>query len=136
MGIRADARPPGRLGALLAAFVAIERRSAASVMPFSIFRIRAVTGANVAGLALGGAMFGMIFVLTPNIEQVTRAEDLAASGTALPAALTEGFQVALLAGAGFALGGALAAIALIRRPARGRRGAEGATRPDAAPQGR
>src|SRR5204862_6384067 len=38
--------------------------------PFSIFRIRAVTGSNVAGLALGGAVFGMIFILTLYMQQV------------------------------------------------------------------
>ena len=37
--------------ALLAAFVAIESRSKAPMMPFSIFRLRTVTGANVAGVA-------------------------------------------------------------------------------------
>src|SRR5262245_14842997 len=47
--------------ALLAAFTVIERRSSAPLVPFSIFRIRAVTGSNAAGLALGAAIFGMIF---------------------------------------------------------------------------
>ena len=56
--------------ALLALFVAIELRSRAPIMPFSIFRIRAVTGSNVASLALGGAVFGMIFILTLYMQQV------------------------------------------------------------------
>jgi EmrB/QacA subfamily drug resistance transporter len=56
--------------ALLAAFTVIERRSSAPLVPFSIFRIRAVTGSNVAGLALGAAIFGMIFVLTLYMQQV------------------------------------------------------------------
>jgi hypothetical protein len=55
---------------LLAAFAVIERRSQAPLMPFSIFRIRAVTGSNVAGLALGAAVFGMIFLLTLYMQQV------------------------------------------------------------------
>jgi EmrB/QacA subfamily drug resistance transporter len=55
---------------LLAAFTVIERRSEAPLMPFSIFRIRAVTGSNAAGLALGAAMFGMIFLLTLYMQQV------------------------------------------------------------------
>ena len=63
----------GRLAAsaaLMAAFVVIELRSRAPLMPFSIFRIRAVTGSNVAGFALGGAMFGMFFIMTLYMQQV------------------------------------------------------------------
>jgi EmrB/QacA subfamily drug resistance transporter len=56
--------------ALLALFAAIEVRSRAPILPFSIFRIRAVTGSNVASLALGGAVFGMIFILTLYMQQV------------------------------------------------------------------
>jgi EmrB/QacA subfamily drug resistance transporter len=56
--------------ALLAVFALVELRTRAPIMPFSIFRIRAVTGANLAGLALGGAVFGMIFVLTLYMQQV------------------------------------------------------------------
>jgi EmrB/QacA subfamily drug resistance transporter len=60
----------GASAALFALFVAVELRSRAPIMPFSIFRIRAVTGSNVAGLALGGAVFGMIFILTLYMQQV------------------------------------------------------------------
>jgi EmrB/QacA subfamily drug resistance transporter len=60
----------GAAAALFALFVAVELRSRAPIMPFSIFRIRAVTGSNVAGLALGGAVFGMIFILTLYMQQV------------------------------------------------------------------
>jgi EmrB/QacA subfamily drug resistance transporter len=56
--------------ALLALFAAIELRSAAPILPFSIFRVRAVTGSNAASLALGGAVFGMIFILTLYMQQV------------------------------------------------------------------
>jgi EmrB/QacA subfamily drug resistance transporter len=69
----ASARTLGLFGAsaaLFATFVAVELRSRAPIMPFSIFRIRAVTGSNVAGLALGGAVFGMIFILTLYMQQV------------------------------------------------------------------
>ena len=228
----------GASAALLAAFVLVERRSRAPIMPFGIFRIRAVTGSNVAGLALGGAVFGMIFILTLYMQQVlayspletglawlamsltalvssmvasvlvtrigprvplagglvvagagllllaqvpadgayaanllpgllvtglglgssfvalsigalegvpdrdaglasglvnttqqvggalgvavlstlaiSRSDDLIATGTAVPVALTEGFQIALYASAGFALAGALAVVALVR----------------------
>ena len=60
----------GASAALLALFAAIEMRSRAPILPFSIFRIRAVTGSNVASLALGGAVFGMIFILTLYMQQV------------------------------------------------------------------
>jgi EmrB/QacA subfamily drug resistance transporter len=228
----------GGAAALLALFAAVELRSRAPIMPFSIFRIRAVTGSNVAGLALGGAVYGMIFIATLYMQQVlsyspietglawlamsltalvssmvasvlvtrvgprlplavglvvagagllllaqipadgdyvvdllpgllvtglglgtgfvslsigaldgiaerdaglasglvnttqqvggalgvavlstlaiSRSDDLIANGTATPVALTEGFQIALIAAAGFAIAGALAVLALVR----------------------
>jgi Na+/melibiose symporter-like transporter len=237
----ASAQTLGLIGvavALFAVFSAVELRSRAPVMPFSIFRIRAVTGSNVASLALGGAVFGMIFILTLYMQQVlayspletglawlamsltalvssiiasglvtrvgtrlplavglviagagllllaqipadgayvadllpgllvtglglgtafvslsigalegvserdaglasglvnttqqvggalgvavlstlalSRSDDLLADGTAAPVALTEGFQIALIAAAGFAIAGALAVLALVR----------------------
>jgi EmrB/QacA subfamily drug resistance transporter len=237
----ASAQTLGLLGAsaaLLALFAAVELRSRAPILPFSIFRIRAVTGSNVASVALGGAVFGMIFILTLYMQQVlayspletglawlamsltalvssmaasvlvtrvgtraplavglavagagllllaripadggyvvdllpgllvtglglgtafvslsigalegvaerdaglasglvnttqqvggalgvavlstlaiSRSDDLLAGGTAPPVALTEGFQIAILAAAGFALAGALAVVALVR----------------------
>ena len=39
-------------------------------MPFSIFRIRTVAGANVAGLLLGGVVFANFFILTLYVQQV------------------------------------------------------------------
>jgi EmrB/QacA subfamily drug resistance transporter len=237
----ASAQTLGLLGAsaaLLALFAAVEVRSRAPILPFSIFRIRAVTGSNVASIALGGAVYGMIFILTLYMQQVlayspletglawlamsltalvssmaasvlvtrvgtrvplavglavagagllllaripadggyltdllpgllvtglglgtsfvslsigalegvaerdaglasglvnttqqvggalgvavlstlaiSRSDDLIAGGTAAPVALTEGFQIALIAAAGFALAGALAVVALVR----------------------
>ncbi len=61
---------------LMALFVFIESRSRAPIMPFSIFRIRAVTGSNVAGFALGAAMFGMFFILTLYMQQVVQYSPL------------------------------------------------------------
>ncbi len=252
----ASAQTLGLLGAsaaLLALFAAVELRSRAPIMPFSIFRLRAVTGSNVASLALGGAVFGMIFILTLYMQQVlayspietglawlamsltalassvvasvlvtrvgprlplsvglvvagagllllaripadgdyvtdlmpgllvtglglgtafvslsigalegvadrdaglasglvnttqqvggalgvavlstlaiTRSDDLIADGTAAPVALTEGFQIALIAAGGFAIAGALAVLALVR----GRRAPEPVAEPAGAP---
>ena len=45
-------------------------RSRQPIMPFSIFRIKAVTGSNVASFALGAGAFGMFFILTLYMQQV------------------------------------------------------------------
>src|SRR4051812_28615091 len=45
--------------ALLAGFVAWEARTAHPLMPLSIFRLRTVTGANIAGVILGTVLFAM-----------------------------------------------------------------------------
>ena len=39
-------------------------------MPFRIFRIRTVAGANVAGLLLGAVIFANFFILTLYVQQV------------------------------------------------------------------
>jgi EmrB/QacA subfamily drug resistance transporter len=56
--------------AILAAFVVIERRSRAPLMPFRIFRIRSVFAANVAGFLLGAVIFANFLVLTLYVQQV------------------------------------------------------------------
>jgi EmrB/QacA subfamily drug resistance transporter len=55
---------------LLAAFVAIESRVTAPVLPLSIFRLRTLAGANVAGLLLGGSFYAFIFVGTLYMQEV------------------------------------------------------------------
>ena len=55
---------------LLVAFLVIETRAKHPLMPFSIFRIRTVAGANVAGLLLGGVVFANFFILTLYLQQV------------------------------------------------------------------
>ena len=55
---------------LLAAFLVIEARAKDPLMPFSIFRVRTVAGANVAGLLLGGVLFANFFILTLYVQQV------------------------------------------------------------------
>jgi MFS family permease len=59
-------------------------------MPFSIFRLRTVSGANVAGLILGTAVFAMFLMLTLYMQQVlgysamrTGVAYLAVAGTAI-----------------------------------------------------
>ena len=56
--------------AILAVFVAIERRSRAPLMPFRIFRIRSVLGANVVGFLLGAVIFANFLVLTLYVQQI------------------------------------------------------------------
>ena len=56
--------------ALLLAFLAIETRVEAPMMPLRIFKLRTLAGANVAGLLLGGSFFGFIFIATLYMQQV------------------------------------------------------------------
>ena len=56
-------------GVILAAFVMIELRGRAPLMPFSIFRIRSVLGANVVGFLLGAVIFADFFILTFYVQE-------------------------------------------------------------------
>src|SRR6516225_3957128 len=56
--------------ALLAAFILIEARSAAPLLPPSFFRNLTVAGANLAGLLLGALMFPMFVFLSLYMQQV------------------------------------------------------------------
>ena len=78
----------GVSGALLAAFVAIELRSAAPLMPFRIFRMRTLTGANVVGLLVGASLFSMFFFITLYMQQVLGYSAIHAGLSYLPLALT------------------------------------------------
>src|SRR6478672_3461058 len=55
---------------LLAGFVAVELRAKAPILPFSIFRLKSLTGANIVGLLLGAAIFSMFFLLSLYMQQV------------------------------------------------------------------
>src|SRR3954447_1221981 len=55
---------------LLLAFLFIEARAKYPLMPFRIFRVRTVAGANVAGLLLGAVVFANFFILTLYVQQV------------------------------------------------------------------
>jgi MFS family permease len=56
--------------ALLVAFAAIESRAKEPLLPLSVFRLRTLAGANIAGLLAGGSFFGFIFVGTLYMQQV------------------------------------------------------------------
>jgi len=55
---------------LLGAFLVIEARAKDPLMPFHIFRVRTVAGANVAGLLLGAMVFANFFILTLYVQNV------------------------------------------------------------------
>ncbi len=56
--------------ALIVAFVVIELRSKAPLLPLRIFRLRTLTASNTSGLLLSGAMFSQFFLLTLYMQQV------------------------------------------------------------------
>jgi EmrB/QacA subfamily drug resistance transporter len=55
---------------LVAAFVVIELRSKAPLLPLGIFRLRTLAGSNVSGLLLGAVLFSQFFLLTLYMQQV------------------------------------------------------------------
>jgi EmrB/QacA subfamily drug resistance transporter len=76
--------------ALLGVFTAWELRHSEPLMRFGIFRIRTLSGANVAGFILGTASFSMFLMLTLYMQQVlgysamrTGLAYLAVAGTAI-----------------------------------------------------
>ena len=74
--------------ALLAAFVAIELRSRAPLVPFRIFRMRTLTGANVVGLLVGASLFSMFFFISLYMQQVLGFSPIKSGFSYLPLALT------------------------------------------------
>src|SRR6266404_3456979 len=56
--------------ALLAAFVVIETRVEAPLMPLRIFQNKTLAGANAVGVLLGGSFFAYIFIGTLYMQQV------------------------------------------------------------------
>ena len=73
---------------LLATFVAVERRSAAPLVPFSIFRMRTLTGANVVGLLTGASLFAMFFFISLYMQNVLGYSAIKAGLSYLPLAVT------------------------------------------------
>jgi len=55
---------------ILGIFLFIESRVRFPLMPFSIFRVRTLAGANVAGLLLGAVVFANFFILTLYVQNV------------------------------------------------------------------
>jgi EmrB/QacA subfamily drug resistance transporter len=73
--------------ALIGAFIAIELRSAAPLVPFRIFRLRTLTGANVVGILLGASLFSMFFFISLYMQQVLGYSPIHAGLSYLPLAV-------------------------------------------------
>jgi len=100
--------------ALLVTFVFIELRSKDPLMPFGIFRLRTLTGANLVGLLVGAALFAMFFFLSRYMQEVLGYSALKAGLSYVPLTLAIivsaglasvlvtklGFRPVLLAGLG------------------------------------
>jgi EmrB/QacA subfamily drug resistance transporter len=63
-------------GALIVTFVAVELRSRAPLLPMRMFRLRTLSGSNLAGLLVGVALFSQFFLLTLYMQQVLRYSPL------------------------------------------------------------
>jgi EmrB/QacA subfamily drug resistance transporter len=107
--------------ALLAVFLAIEARSRAPLMPFSIFRLRTLRGADSVALLIGMSLFSMFFFISLYMQQVLHFSALRAGLSYLPLAVAIilsaglasvmvtrfGFKPVLLTGMLFVAGGLL-----------------------------
>ncbi len=86
-----DARVLGALllaGLVLAAFVAVERRHPAPLLPLALFRSREFSGANLLTLLLYAALGGSLYFVPLNLIQVQGYSALAAGAALLPFILT------------------------------------------------
>jgi EmrB/QacA subfamily drug resistance transporter len=104
---------------LLVAFVAIERRQRHPLMPFSIFRLRTLRGANIVGLLIGMSLFSMFFFISLYLQNVLHYSPIKTGVSYLPLAVgiilaagvgsqlvtRLGFKVPLIAGLLFIAGG-------------------------------
>jgi MFS family permease len=74
---------------LHAAFIAVEHRSRAPLVPLGIFgRLRTLTGANVVSFLVGGLTFAMFFMLSLYMQQVLGLSALETGAGYLAVALT------------------------------------------------
>jgi predicted MFS family arabinose efflux permease len=84
--------------ALLAGFVAIERRSAAPLVRLGIFRVRTLATANLTMFLVAGGLFGMFFFATLYAQRILGYSPLQAGFAFLPVTL------GIIIGAGLAQG--------------------------------
>src|SRR6202167_848132 len=69
---------------LLAAFVAIELRTRHPLLPFSIFRLRTLRGADIVGLLIGMSLFSMFFFISLYLQDVLHYSPIKAGLSYLP----------------------------------------------------
>ncbi len=104
---------------LLPGFLIIALGMALCFVPISIAALAGVSQAE-AGIASGlintsQQIGGAVGIALLSTIAISRTENEVAAGTAAPQALTSGFQLAFWVGAGIALAGVVAALALIRQ---------------------
>jgi EmrB/QacA subfamily drug resistance transporter len=72
---------------LLAAFLVIELRQRHPLMPFSIFRLRTLRGANIVGLLIGMSLFSMFFFISLYLQNVLHYSPIKTGVSYLPLAV-------------------------------------------------
>ena len=72
---------------LLIAFLVIERRQRHPLMPFSIFRLRTLRGANIVGLLIGMSLFSMFFFISLYLQNVLHYSPIKTGISYLPLAV-------------------------------------------------
>jgi predicted MFS family arabinose efflux permease len=107
--------------ALLIAFLVIEMRQRHPLMPFSIFRLRTLRGADIVGLLIGMSLFSMFFFISLYLQNVLHFSPIKTGISYLPLAVgiilaagaasqlvtRLGFKPPLIAGLLFVAGGLL-----------------------------
>ena len=84
---------------LLVAFVVIELRQRHPLMPFTIFRLRTLRGADIVGLLVGMSLFSMFFFISLYLQEVLHFSPIQAGLSYLPLSI----GIILSAGAASAL---------------------------------
>jgi EmrB/QacA subfamily drug resistance transporter len=69
---------------LLAGFIAIELRQRHPLVPFSIFRLRTLRGADIVGLLIGMSLFSMFFFISLYLQDVLHFSPIKAGLSYLP----------------------------------------------------
>ena len=77
----------GGAALLLIAFLVIERSSSHPLMPFSIFRLRTLRGANIVGLLIGMSLFSMFFFISLYLQNVMHYSPIKTGISYLPLAV-------------------------------------------------
>jgi EmrB/QacA subfamily drug resistance transporter len=90
---------------LLIAFVAIELRKRDPLVPFSIFRLRTLRGANIVGLLIGMSLFSMFYFISLYLQDVMGYSPIRTGIAYLPLAvgiiITAGVASSLVTKLGF-----------------------------------